>query len=235
MRIHPASITAGLIWLLALATPVASQTLDPQRVQCENVSLQFYPAVQITACTALLQSGRVENSRRHIYHSIRGDAYFRSGHIGQAVADFGEAIRRHPNYAAAYDRRARAYDRLGDTRRATADLAEATRLRAGSMTASAGYRTWVPVGNGGWWLDLASANRSGEVAYFDLTHPNQGVTAEPGSAMASYRPDQSPAVIYRYSYNCQTSVAQYLVNGEARGSVTITGQHAADYVRHLCR
>ncbi len=235
MRTRKALIAASLIWLSALAAPVAAQTRDPQWAQCENVSREFTPAVQIAACTALLQAGRVESERVPLYHSIRGQAFSRHGDYARAIADFSEAIRLRPHYGAAYDHRADAYDRLGDTSRAAADRAEATRLQARSMTVSAGSRNWVSVGDTGWWLNLASVNRSGEVAYFDLTHPNRGVRAEPGSPMATYRPGQNPSIIYAYSYNCRTNLAQYLLNGEVSGSVTITGRLAADYARYLCR
>ena len=49
--------------------------------------------------------------------------------IDTAIADFNEAIRLNPNYAAAYENRSSAYTKKGNKALADADAAKASTLR----------------------------------------------------------------------------------------------------------
>ena len=55
-------------------------------------------------------------------------AYGDKGENDRAIADYNEAIRLDPKYAAAYNNRGNAYRDKGDTDRAIADFNEAIRL-----------------------------------------------------------------------------------------------------------
>ncbi len=58
----------------------------------------------------------------------RGVAYFWMGEYRSAIDDFSTAIRNNPNFAKAYDYRARAYEQIGQLRSAQADRAKAIDL-----------------------------------------------------------------------------------------------------------
>lgn len=58
----------------------------------------------------------------------RGIAYFWSGDYRSAISDFSTAIRNNPNFAKAYDYRARAYEQIGQSHAAQIDRAKAIDL-----------------------------------------------------------------------------------------------------------
>jgi len=58
----------------------------------------------------------------------RGCNYYSEGHLDSAIAEFSEAIRFNPNYAAAYFRRGQAHERKGESGKADADFDKAVHL-----------------------------------------------------------------------------------------------------------
>lgn len=66
----------------------------------------------------------------------RGDAYSAEGEFDRAIADYGEAIKRSPNFNIAFNNRALAYGAKGDYDRAIQDLTEAIGIKAGYITNS---------------------------------------------------------------------------------------------------
>ena len=137
MRIRQALKTAALIWLSALATPVAAQTYDQQIAAwpfehqiavCSDANEQISSIVKIIACTALLQSGRFNTHQLSWAYSNRGSAYLSQSDRAHALADYSEAIRLNPQFAPAYNNRGFVYDAQGDHTHAIADYSEAIRL-----------------------------------------------------------------------------------------------------------
>ncbi|MGE3877027.1 MAG: tetratricopeptide repeat protein, partial [Parvibaculaceae bacterium] len=128
MHIRQASMTGALIWLSSLGTPVAAQTFEQQLAQCNNMGEQVASAVRITACTALLQSGRLNSQQLSILRVLRGFAYAAQNDHVRAIADYSEAIRLNPQYVEEYNYRSVSYRAQYDNVRAIADQSASIRL-----------------------------------------------------------------------------------------------------------
>ena len=59
------------------------------------------PEEQITACTALITSGKYQGPNLAVLHQDRGLAERAKGDLGAAADDFSEAIELNPDYARA--------------------------------------------------------------------------------------------------------------------------------------
>jgi len=90
---------------------------------------------QISACTALIDSGRgnAHGLSEALYN--RGNAYAATGNFNHAIADYDQAIRLNPTMATAFDNRGRAYSEQNQIERAAADYDEAIRLNPNSAVA----------------------------------------------------------------------------------------------------
>lgn len=83
---------------------------------------------QITACTALIESGRESPRDQVIASTRRGGAYYGKGDLDRAIADYSEAIRLDPKDGKIFNDRGNTYNSKGDLDRAMADYNEAIRL-----------------------------------------------------------------------------------------------------------
>jgi Flp pilus assembly protein TadD len=79
---------------------------------------------RIAACTDVIVSG---GNLKWAFVS-RGNAYFELGRIGDAIADYTEAIRIDPSYGSAVNNRAHAYLTSGDLESALADASRAIQI-----------------------------------------------------------------------------------------------------------
>jgi tetratricopeptide (TPR) repeat protein len=84
--------------------------------------------LQISGCTAVIQSGRFVGADLANYFRNRGISYGRKGDTDHAIADYDEAIRVYPNGPMSYISRGFAYGTKGDYDRAIADYSEGIRL-----------------------------------------------------------------------------------------------------------
>jgi len=113
----------------------------------------------ISACTALIESGRgnAHGVSQAAYN--RGNAYATIGDYDRAIADYDQAIRLNPTMAAAFDNRGRLYSEKNQFERAIADYDEAIRLNPNAANALHN-RCWARIALGNARAALADCNES---------------------------------------------------------------------------
>ena len=129
------------LWLIAalvLTTWPACAQQSRDWTWCINNN-HDYPADQaIKGCTAVIGSRRESRENRAIAFNNRGLAFYSKDAYDSAIADFTEAIRLNPRFAAALRSRANAYsdrDGKGDHDRAIAGYNESIRLDSNNPVA----------------------------------------------------------------------------------------------------
>jgi tetratricopeptide (TPR) repeat protein len=113
-----------------LLTDAAAQQ-SPRWAQCDATETSAVPLdVQISACTAVIQSGNETRWDRGVAFYKRGGAYYFKGDNDRAIADYNEAMKLGLYIADVFNNRGIAYHDKGDHERAIADLSEAIRLNS---------------------------------------------------------------------------------------------------------
>ena len=77
--------------VLVVCLPVTAQQLTPDQTRCRNKGKAFSLDVQISGCTAVLQSD-VSAGNRAVAYTNRGIAYSGKKDYDRGIADFNEAI-----------------------------------------------------------------------------------------------------------------------------------------------
>jgi tetratricopeptide (TPR) repeat protein len=113
----------------------------------------------ISACTALLDSGRGNDKGRSEATYNRGNAYASIGEFDRAIADYDRALQLNPTMATAFDNRGRAYSQKNQFERAVADYNEAIRLNPNSAIALHN-RCWAHIAVGNIGDALSDCNES---------------------------------------------------------------------------
>lgn len=124
MRFHLLISTAAL----ALATPAAAQDNAVLWRVCANEGGQRAIANRVTACTAIIASGRVSQADLAMAHNNRGWALNDQREFARALTDLHAATRLDPRLAWARINRSASYIGLGDHHRAITEADEAIRL-----------------------------------------------------------------------------------------------------------
>lgn len=119
------ALTLGILAELPDAT---AQTSGQARAYCNSTNNQYAPELRVRGCTAIIQSGRADQTNTVIALSNRGLAYFDQRDYSRAIADYDQAIRLNPQYAAAFNNRGLAYRAQNNYARAIADFDQAIRL-----------------------------------------------------------------------------------------------------------
>jgi hypothetical protein len=81
-----------LMHIVGLIGAGTAQTLDQQRCSAPD------PGLSISACTAMIQSGRETRQNLAKAFDYRGIAYFHKGESDRAIADFDQAILKLPRF-----------------------------------------------------------------------------------------------------------------------------------------
>jgi tetratricopeptide (TPR) repeat protein len=111
----PVAVCSVLV-VSALAAPGLSQPLssaEEQWTRCKDVDGELSADVEISSCTGLIESGKLDSASRAAALESRGIAYASSGNPKRAIADLSEAIRLKQDYAEAFLNRGTAYLRFG--------------------------------------------------------------------------------------------------------------------------
>jgi len=106
--------------------PAPAQTVQ-ERHWCEGEEAAS-PDQRISACSAVIRSGRERGEKLAEAYLHRGNAHAQKHEDDRAIQDYGSAIRLNPRFAAAYNDRGVAHDRRGEYDRAITDYDSAIRL-----------------------------------------------------------------------------------------------------------
>src|SRR4051812_24165217 len=120
------ALAAGLVILVGFLLP---PTIDDQRAACyqksdRGLELDYYLKI-IDACTARIKSGQEPKEALIAAYESRAAADVMAEKKGQALADYGEAIRLGTNKAESFFQRGLLNDRGGNKERAAEDFGEA--------------------------------------------------------------------------------------------------------------
>ena len=116
-------LAAGLSLSLAAlcAAPAWAQTPDPRTMEWCDGRGQVPDDVQVSACTQIIKSGKVDGPKLIAAYFFRGLTYAQTGRCRLAIADFTAVIRLDPKDADAYWSRHTCKAELGDAAGADAD------------------------------------------------------------------------------------------------------------------
>lgn len=123
------------IALLAARAPAAADAL----ADCYQTR---DPALEIRACTGLIEAGGLDAATLAKVHTGRGVARVRTGDIDGGIADHDRAIALAPEFALAYANRGSAFSRKGEFARAVADFDRALELKP-KLASALNNRAWA--------------------------------------------------------------------------------------------
>ena len=117
------------------ATTASNHAPNDQWARCSD-NKNVYPLdVQIGACTALLQSGQLDDAHLPVAYLDRGVTLYAEGNNERAISDFNDALRLKPDYAKAMAFRGQAELEMHDSDKAVEDFAAALRIDPKDSTA----------------------------------------------------------------------------------------------------
>ena len=128
-RCWSAAATAVMAVFIALVAPANAVTFEEQRNLCADKDAASEK--RIPACTAIIETGKLDPKELAAAHSERAEAYQAEPDLAQALADANEAVRLDPGSASALFRRGDIYKNLYKDDHAIRDFTEAIRLEPG--------------------------------------------------------------------------------------------------------
>lgn len=128
MKTISSTLIVAMIALGGAATSAVAQSQQQLRELCANERYSVPVDRQVSGCSALIQSGKLNKADLAVIFWYRGGAYLQNNDYDHAIADFTEAVRNNPNYGRAFAYRGMAYRSNGDLDRAMRDFDEAIRI-----------------------------------------------------------------------------------------------------------
>ena len=160
---RPAALPAATLTALLILAPPASAGIVEDCLQDRD------PGLNVSACTAVIDSGQWQGKELAAAYNNRGIAHGILGDSKRAVEDFGQALGLDPDNAHYFLQRGLAYRDLGKNRRALKDFSRTLRLDPDSV--------------------VAYINRG--LAFRDLDNPNRAV--KDFDQVLRLDPDNAPA------------------------------------------
>jgi len=121
-----AALMLLLVTLLGTSSTVAGQTYSENLARCNAEGID--PDLNIAGCTAVIQSGQLNDTNLSFAFNNRGFAYGAKNDYDRAIQDLTEAIRLNPSDATAFNNRGADYRHKQDYDRAIQDFDQAIRL-----------------------------------------------------------------------------------------------------------
>ena len=116
------------VMLLLHGTPAAAQSAKLKNLELCNGVGSISLDLQISGCTALIESGALMQQGLATAYNIRGNVYVKKNEYDRAIHDYDESISINPNYAKAFNNRGIAHQKKGEYERAIENFNEAIRL-----------------------------------------------------------------------------------------------------------
>ncbi len=123
MRRLPVLLCAGIALAVSLSDPVSVSATEAAH-DCDHPG----SARRVAACTALIESADITESRRATAYANRALAYSLRGEYETAIRDYDQAIRLFPDYAIALNNRAWAYFKWGRAAQGMPDVQRSLQL-----------------------------------------------------------------------------------------------------------
>lgn len=122
-------VIAFTLFVAAAGMPAPAQAQIQQKLNWCIGKDGATPNLQISGCTAIIQSGKFSGNELGILVGTRGNAYAQKKNYDLAIADYSQAIRLDPKDAAVFFfARGNAYFHKKDYDRAITDYSQAIRL-----------------------------------------------------------------------------------------------------------
>jgi tetratricopeptide (TPR) repeat protein len=130
---------AGFAYLTAaclIFAPAARAQSQPDIDRCAGKDVP--PDLQISSCTAVIQSNNFAGKDLAFAFNNRGRAHHAKREFDRAIQDYSEAIKLDADFAQGYSNRALAQQSLGDFDRAITDYGQAIRLDPATVATFSG-------------------------------------------------------------------------------------------------
>jgi len=126
--LHSLLATAAVAAMASLGPGAALAQTEQQRTSCAGKGNASRDQ-QISACTAVIQSGKDSPKQQSITYRTRGSAYFYKSDYERAIQDYTQAVKLDPQNAEAFDNRCWTNATTNKLQDALKDCNESLRLR----------------------------------------------------------------------------------------------------------